>query len=209
MAHPPQQGGGRGHVQRLVAELVGRDQENPHTARLPATRPTARRSRSRADRGRYATLLRPPRASRRGRRGSRGSGRPSGSGRTGRPRAIEISSPVTPGTARASSCPRTSRALLPSESAASSPRRRPSRGRVEGKPEGVAEDEFLEAHAQPEAQRPRAEPADRARSELEQPRSGAVDPELGVDRPRLSRRRRHRRSGGRSTRESQPAGARG
>ncbi len=34
VAHSPQQGGGRGHVQRLVAELVGRDQENPHTARV-------------------------------------------------------------------------------------------------------------------------------------------------------------------------------
>jgi Tol biopolymer transport system component len=34
VAHPPQHGGGRGRVQRLVAELVGRDQENPHTARV-------------------------------------------------------------------------------------------------------------------------------------------------------------------------------
>ncbi len=204
----------RGHVQRLMTKLVGGDQQDPHSARIAfASLPlrTARRSRSRAGRGRCAVPARPARASRRGRRGSRGSGRPRAAPAPACRGAIEISSPVTPGTARASACPRTS---------LSTPRLRdrqhhhPGGGGlaaqvVERQPEGVAQDQLLEAHAHPEAQRARAQPADRAGGELEHPhatrrRSAA----RRVSAPRPGRARRPPRPSSRVTASRVSAGRR-
>ena len=75
-----QRGRRRGHVQRLVTELVGRDQQDAHGAHASRARTASRRARLDHDlepgvRGAQRALdLR--RASRRGRTGSRGSDRP-------------------------------------------------------------------------------------------------------------------------------------
>ena len=63
-------------LQRLVAELVGGDQEDAHRSRLRASMRDRR-----ARRARRAARLRPRRASRPARTGSRGSGRPRGAAR--------------------------------------------------------------------------------------------------------------------------------
>ena len=60
-------------------------------------------------------------------------------------------------------------------------------------PERVAQDQLLERDARAEAQRARAQPADRAGRDLDHPHAVAVDPQLGVHRalrPARSRRRR-------------------
>ena len=55
--------------------------------------------------------------------------------------------------------------------------------RVELDPERVPDDQLLQGQARPEAQRARAEAADRAGGHLDHPRPLVVDAELGVDRP--------------------------
>ena len=53
--------------------------------------------------------------------------------------------------------------------------------RVELDPEGVPDDQLLQGEPGPEAQRPGAEPADRAGGDLHDARALLVDPHLGVD----------------------------
>ena len=54
---------------------------------------------------------------------------------------------------------------------------------VEGQPERVAQDQLLECDAGAEAQRARAQAADRPRRDLDHRDAIAVDAQLGVDRP--------------------------
>src|SRR4029450_1406807 len=60
---------------------------------------------------------------------------------------------------------------------------RPALERLQRAPERVAEDELLEAQAGAEGQGARAEPADRARGDLQDERAALVLAQLGVDRP--------------------------
>ena len=113
-------------------------------------------------------------------------GSPSGSGTIGWLSGAVISSPVTPGTARASSTPSTPRSsprrgigIIITPAAAPVPRQR-----LERQADGVAQDQLLQRHARAElagrsstARRSSARRSRRAR----RPRS--FDPQLGVDRP--------------------------
>ncbi len=55
-------------------------------------------------------------------------------------------------------------------------------GTLERDAERVPEDQLLERDARPEAQRARAQPADRPRRDLDHPGAVAVDPELRMYR---------------------------
>ena len=156
----------RRHVASCRASSTSRPASAAAT-RSTRTSPTWRRSATRGvrpvnsvrticreRRARRGALPRPRRASSPGRTGTRGSGRLRGAAPR-RPRGTVISRPVIPGTARAASCPRTSRARPRRGSAASS---RPTRvqlalGVLDGHAERVAEDELLERDAGAEAQR--------------------------------------------------------
>ena len=65
---------------------------------------------------------------------------------------------------------------------------------LHGEPEGVAQDQLLEAHAGAEAQRARAQSSDRASSQLEHAHAALVHTQFGVDRP-LAQPERARRAG--------------
>ena len=56
----------------------------------------------------------------------------------------------------------------------------------------MPQDDLLEAHAEPEPQRPAAQPADRAGGELDRPHPPAVETHLGMHRP-LAQAHRGRR----------------
>ena len=168
-----QRGRRRRDVQRLVAQLIGRDQQYAHVSPtlargrrlVPARSARAARSGSAAGRGRSRRELSTAagvaaRANMKPRYRS-----PSGNGSTGRPRAIVISRPTdarhrpSPPAVRA---PRAARpppaiGIIITPEAVGLPRHV-----LETPAEGVAQDHLLQAHAGPEAQRAGAQAADRA-----------------------------------------------
>ena len=160
----------------------------------------AGRRRRRGSGGSRGGPPRPPRAVRPGEDEAQVAASPPGSGTSSWPTWALIVTSSMPGTASAASRPRVARSTPPRGiGIIMTPAGRRSRSSESRSiAERVAEDSSSRDTPGPEAERARAEAADRAGGDLDHPRTLVVDPQLGVDRPlrEAERPRRPARLGG-------------